>query len=898
MTLPSLIKDHKALKHRLDSTDFKDVSLTSLTTYDILAFDGTDWINTSTPTFDSATIGSIEIPTIYNDALDPTGFTNRTDSTLSFSDGDYTFTITGTHYIYIHGVKYTKETASIQLTNSTGIHWIYYDNNGDLAESTDTDGPGFQFVLIATIYYNTDVSMDKGLLGDERHGHKMDFITHGYLHNSVGTRYVSGLAGTFIDATFDTELGVIYDEDIAHNIGAQTTCDVLYKDGSADYKWLENQTKYYFEDGGSDINYNNGNTLTAMDSNKYVAYWIFATNSIDRPIVSLMGQRQDTTLASARTNNTYESLTLGTLPFKEMKVLYRVILRNDATPYEETQDLRSVSNLPAGTYIATSHLVLSDLATGDAGHTQLALLAGRTGGQELFGSDTTAEDLTLTDNSVDNNSITVTEAISAFTHVSNDGSDHSFIDQSVVSGANVAFGTIGSGAITSSGIVQGTSITDGTGTLSSGALSGITTIAHTRGLTQTSGAPQIVWVETGVTADNTTWRINVNNEIMNFQVLPDDLSTSNDFIDIRRTAQTIDSINLTATTTNINGNLQVKTNSEPIIWLRKSATGLSALTRTMGGLQLSTRAMGSGTAFYGAGIKFMSTDPQFTTENPKFLAAIIPRSTEAYNADTDGGMGIDFFTTPNNPGTTNIPLLAMRLTETQGVKVTGDLSIANNKELLLLTAAGADDGTGLKRTTANGTTFAYTRNALIFQAIDNKEVKYWDSVGATYVTYKPLTHTVEIDGTLNIIDDLTVGGEVLGNLTFNNTNGNYVTRGTYIKSATIDYDTSGLSSAITIVDDGYMVTQVYAEVTEVWDGTGTVTIGDDDDADGYLTWADMGSGSSTGYKGLTISERGDYLDEIGGVKAYSSSKIITATVTQGTSTQGSMEVYVVIQKIK
>lgn len=39
----------------------------------------------------------------------------------------------------------------------------------------------------------------------------------------------------------------------------------------------------------------------------------------------------------------------------------------------------------------------------------------------------------------------------AYTHVSNDGSDHSFIDQSVISGANVTFGTIASGRQTITG---------------------------------------------------------------------------------------------------------------------------------------------------------------------------------------------------------------------------------------------------------------------------------------------------------------------------------------------------------------------------------------------------------------------------------------------------------------
>jgi hypothetical protein len=207
---------------------------------------------------------------------------------------------------------------------------------------------------------------DKGLLGEERHGIKMDGATHHLLHNTVGTRYESGLAGTFADSTFSIALGTIDDEDLEHTITpAKTTCNVLYKDGAADFKWLAGQTKYYYEDIGSDLNYNNGNVLTPLGANQYMAVWIFATNDTTTPIVSLIGQRTDANIADARANNKYESLTLGTLPFQEMKLLYRVILRNDATPYEEAQDLRNISNLPAGTYVATDHGVLTGLTDDD-----------------------------------------------------------------------------------------------------------------------------------------------------------------------------------------------------------------------------------------------------------------------------------------------------------------------------------------------------------------------------------------------------------------------------------------------------------------------------------------------------------------------------------------------------
>ena len=86
---------------------------------------------------------------------------------------------------------------------------------------------------------------------------------------------------------------------------------------------------------------------------------------------------------------------------------------------------------------SADHASLGSLTADD--HSIYALLAGRSGGQTLSGSDTTAEDLTLEDNTVDGNTITVTQAIAAYTHVSNDGTDHGYIDQDLQTTASPTF---------------------------------------------------------------------------------------------------------------------------------------------------------------------------------------------------------------------------------------------------------------------------------------------------------------------------------------------------------------------------------------------------------------------------------------------------------------------------
>lgn len=307
-----------------------------------------------------------DIVGIMQDTIGPDGFLDWT-ATLSFVDATRTFTITGEHNFYSNAVKYTKTTTSIEITEDVGLHYIYYNNEGVLSKTIES--PGFNVPLVAFIYWNGS----KGLVSDERHGTSMSHRTHSYLHYTVGVRFDNGFSATFADTTFNIGIGTIWDEDLSFTLsGAQTTCDVLFKNGSAVWDWNTNQTKYY-HDNTTNLYYNSGNDLVALNSNQHVAYWIFATNSITRPIISLMGQRVDTTLANARLNNKYESLVLGDLPNQEMKLLYRVILKGDMT-YEEIQDLRTVSNLPSGTYVATDHNSLTNIQGDGTYHISAAQL--------------------------------------------------------------------------------------------------------------------------------------------------------------------------------------------------------------------------------------------------------------------------------------------------------------------------------------------------------------------------------------------------------------------------------------------------------------------------------------------------------------------------------------------
>jgi hypothetical protein len=292
---------------------------------------------------------------------EPTGLPNRTDSTLSFNNTTREFTIAPavtSFDVYSKGTKYTKSSAqTVTLTDVTGLHYVYFDASGVLQKATSTWDLGAGISPVATVYWNTD--LDQGRIGEERHGLVMDWATHDYMHETLGSRYVNGLGGSFTNTTFTITDGVYRDEDIRHVPGQQTQCRVFRRDGSGNWTWGSKGTLYYVVQN-THLTYDNGGTLTETNSNDYVAVWFFVTNDPETPIYVIMGQRKDGNIADARNNNTYDQLSLTNLPAKEFKVLYRVILRDDASPYEEAQDLRSLAVVSSGTYVATDHNSLTN----------------------------------------------------------------------------------------------------------------------------------------------------------------------------------------------------------------------------------------------------------------------------------------------------------------------------------------------------------------------------------------------------------------------------------------------------------------------------------------------------------------------------------------------------------
>jgi hypothetical protein len=336
-----------------------------------------------------------------------TGFPNRTASTLSFTDGTIKFAISGAFDIYVNGNKYSPATAAqleVPVPNVTGLYWIWYTIVAGVPTlNASVSSPGFGVCLVATVYWNAATA--KGSLSDERHWMGRDRLWHEYCHETIGCRFALGLAGTFTNTTFSVAAGEVYDEDIEHIITpAQTVLDCFYKSGTTAWVWdVSNVNPYKLN--GSSMRYNNVNALADVPDNNYAVVWIFATNKLSNPLISIIGQRVDVNIANCRSNNTPESLVLGSLPAAEMKLLYRVIYRQTGASvvYQETTDYRTASILPVTNYTPTDHAALAHLDYTNANHTGFITNAAAEISAVTNKASPTTSDLLLIEDAADTN---------------------------------------------------------------------------------------------------------------------------------------------------------------------------------------------------------------------------------------------------------------------------------------------------------------------------------------------------------------------------------------------------------------------------------------------------------------------------------------------------------------
>lgn len=338
-------------------------------------------------------------------SLEPQGFVNRLDSIISFNDSTRTFTIapSGASYdIYIEGIKVTKTTSeSIVIPTGTALNYLHFDTDTGLLSNKTTSFNFDTDVPIAYIHWNSDINQST-FFGEERHGIRMDSMTHKWIHNTFGMQYINGLSiggytllgngSSNSHAQINISDGTLYQEDIIINIadgnnGVEFTqqlspiayIPVYYHLGSTG-QWVRDvSTPYPLKYNATRALYNlySGGTWTTpnVPNNRYFAMWIVATNDINDPVLAIMGQREDSSLSSAENNNIWSDVNLTNIPTNEIRPLYRLIfVTNDTFANTPKSSLQSILDLRKSIITSTYGVSQNDhgnlFGLGDDDHAQ------------------------------------------------------------------------------------------------------------------------------------------------------------------------------------------------------------------------------------------------------------------------------------------------------------------------------------------------------------------------------------------------------------------------------------------------------------------------------------------------------------------------------------------------
>jgi hypothetical protein len=367
--------------------NLNDVAISGATPGQILSFDGTNWVNTVSPT------------------MEPIGHEDKSESTISFNEGTRTFSITpvSTSFtVWCAGKRFVKTgTETVEIPDTSGLYYIYYNSSGVLSYRTDyfiwdEDAP------TAYVYWN-EVDNKAYFFADERHGITLDWATHEYLHRTRGAAIANGFGvNNYIlngDGSLDSHAkldiadGTFFDEDLQVDIThsntptANTWEQVLQ--GNAEIpvfyrvnnNWIKDvATEFPLKQGASrpQYNLNTAGTWSTTDiaNNRFGVSWIIATNNLNEPIIAVLGQGSYTDNGSAEAEF-YGSLNLDGFPIVEFRPLYKIIYEckdsysnTPSARFTSIVDLRSViaADQGIGTTPVSDHGSMTGLSDDD--HTQ------------------------------------------------------------------------------------------------------------------------------------------------------------------------------------------------------------------------------------------------------------------------------------------------------------------------------------------------------------------------------------------------------------------------------------------------------------------------------------------------------------------------------------------------
>ncbi len=345
-----------------------DVVITSAQNGQILEYDGTSWVNTVRP------------------SSEPIGHENKADSVMSFDEGSRQFSIApaSTSYtVWCTGKRYVKTTTeSVTIPDTSGLYYIYFNSSGSLAYKTtfftwDQDTP------TAYIYWNENDNKAY-FFADERHGVTLDWATHEYLHRTRGAAIANGFGvnnytlvgdGSLdAHAKIDIANGTFFDEDLQVDIehAASPTANtwqqrlqsgayipVFYR---LNNHWTKDvATQFPVKNSGTRAGFNLNTTgswsATEIDNNKYGVMFVVATNNLNEPIISIMGQSQYTDQGSAEAS-AWDELDLAGFPIVEFRPLYKIVFQT-ANAYTNSPKTRFVNLLDLRTVLSSGDGLLS-----------------------------------------------------------------------------------------------------------------------------------------------------------------------------------------------------------------------------------------------------------------------------------------------------------------------------------------------------------------------------------------------------------------------------------------------------------------------------------------------------------------------------------------------------------
>jgi hypothetical protein len=167
--------------------------------------------------------------------------------------------------------------------------------------------------------------------------------------------------------------------------------------------------------------------------------------------------------------------------------------------------------------------------------------------------------------------------------------------------------------------------------------------------------------------------------------------------------------------------------SGSIIRLDDAALGASAIANGMSGVEPLAGGMNAASNLYTPAIKFGSTDPQFTTTNPKILAGLVGRATQTYLSDTKSGMALDFFTTGLDAGASPTPSTRMTILDNGHV---GIGTIAPTEQLSVFSSDPVRTSVVAENDTGDAVFWAHATAAdkdafLLLRTKDGSTAHYW-----------------------------------------------------------------------------------------------------------------------------------------------------------------------------